>query len=73
MKFKQPKKQAKDGVVINFEPQDYVLFKLNSDGKERPVHKYLAERLEKNGKGKIVKGDVGVRDEKGVATVVNVN
>ena len=58
-------------VVISFNEEDYVVFKLKS-GLTKPVHKYLAEKLVKAGKGEIVKGIKITKDEKGTAKVLDV-
>lgn len=58
-------------VVISFNEEDYVVFKLKG-GLTKPVHKYLAEKLVKAGKGEIVKGIKITKDEKGTAKVLDV-
>lgn len=72
LKVNIDKKGTGKRVVINFNEEDYVVFKLNN-GLVKPVHKYLAEKLVKAGKGSIVKGAKITKDDKGTAKVIDVD
>ena len=66
------KKGAGEKVIINFNEEDYVVFKLKN-GLVKPVHKYLADKLVKADKGSIVKDAKLSKDDKGTAKVIDVD
>ena len=72
LKVNIDKKGTGKKVVINFNEEDYVVFKLKN-GLVKPVHKYLADKLVKAGKGSIVKDAKLTKDNKGTAKVIDVD
>jgi hypothetical protein len=72
LKININKKGTGKRVVINFNEEDYVVFKLKN-GLVKPVHKYLADKLVKAGKGSIVKDAKLTKDDKGTAKVIDVD